>query len=144
VFHGRLVEATISVILLEALILAPTLHVIMPNSSELWLSRSVAQAIERYRGSATDPPPVIAAAGYHEPSLVFLCGTETKLVSVRQAALHLRQNPENLALVREKLDAAFHKALRTPHGSVKLLEKIKGINYTKGKRMTLNLYGNTP
>jgi 4-amino-4-deoxy-L-arabinose transferase-like glycosyltransferase len=144
VFRGRLVEAAIGAILLEALILAPTLHVIMPNASELWLSRSVAQAVERYRGSAGDPAPVIAAAGYHEPSLVFLCGTETKLVGAREAALHLRQNSEGLAVVREKLDAAFHKALRGPIGSVKLLEKIEGINYTKGKRITLNLYGNVP
>jgi len=144
VFRGRLVEATIGAILLEALILAPTLHVIMPNVNELWLSRSVASAVERYRGSASDPAPVIAAAGYHEPSLVFLCGTETKLVGVREAALHLRQNSQGLALIREKLDAAFHTALPGPNGSVKLLEKIEGINYTKGKRMTLNLYGNIP
>jgi hypothetical protein len=45
-------------------------------------------------------------------------------------------------LVREKLDGAFHKALGGRNGSVKLLEKIEGVNYTKGKRMTLNLYGN--
>ena len=142
VFHGRLVEAAIGAILLEALILAPTLHVIMPSVNGLWLSRSVARAVEQYRGSSSDTAPVIAAAGYHEPSLVFLCGTGTKLVGVGEAVLHLRQNPKGLALVREKLDGAFHKALGGRNGSVKLLEKIEGVNYTKGKRMTLNLYGN--
>ncbi|MCG6917635.1 MAG: glycosyltransferase family 39 protein [Deltaproteobacteria bacterium] len=144
VFHGRLVEAAIGAILLETLILAPTLHVIMPGANGLWLSRSVARAVEQYRGSARDPAPIIAAAGYHEPSLVFLCGTGTKLVGVGEAALHLRQNPKGLALIREKLDVAFHKALTGPSGSVELLEKIQGVNYTKGKRMTLNLYGNVP
>lgn len=144
VFHGRLLEAAISAILLEALILAPTLHVIMPNANGLWLSRSVATAIEQYKGSASDPAPIIAAAGYHEPSLVFLCGTKTKLVGAGEAALHLRRNPKGLALVGEKLDGAFHKALPSHNGSVELLERIEGINYTKGKRMTLNLYGNIP
>jgi 4-amino-4-deoxy-L-arabinose transferase-like glycosyltransferase len=144
VFHGRLLEAAISAILLEALILAPTLHIIMPNANGLWLSRSVARAIEQYKGSASDPVPIIAAAGYHEPSLVFLCGTETKLVGAGEAALHLRQNRKGLALVKQKLDGAFHKALPSRNSPVKLLEKIEGINYTKGKRMTLNLYGNIP
>jgi 4-amino-4-deoxy-L-arabinose transferase-like glycosyltransferase len=144
VFHGRLLEAAISVILLEALILAPTLHIIMPNANGLWLSRSVARAIKQYKGSASDPAPIIAAAGYHEPSLVFLCGTETKLVGAGEAALHLRQNRKGLALVKQKLDGAFHKALPSRNSPVKLLEKIEGINYTKGKRMTLNLYGNIP
>jgi 4-amino-4-deoxy-L-arabinose transferase-like glycosyltransferase len=144
VFRGSLVEAAIVTILLAALIFAPTLHVIIPDAKGLWLSRSVATAVERHRGSASDPAPVIAAVGYHEPSLVFLCGTQTKLVGVGEAALHLRQNPGGLALVREKLDGAFHKALPGLNGSVQLLERIEGINYTKGKRMTLNLYGNIP
>ena len=142
VLRGRLVEAAIGTILLEALIIAPTLHVIIPNVDGLWLSRSVATAVEHHRGSVSDPTPVIAAAGYHEPSLVFLCGTGTKLVSAHEAASYLRQNPQGLALVREKLDGAFHKAISGHSGSVKLLERIRGLNYTKGKRMTLNLYGN--
>lgn len=142
VLRGRLLEAAIGTILLEALILAPTLHVIIPNIDGLWLSRSVARAVERYSESASDPTPVIAAAGYHEPSLVFFCGTGTKLVSAHEAALYLQQNPKGLALVGAKLDGAFHEAISGPNGSVKLLERIQGINYTKGKRMTLNLYGN--
>ena len=137
--RGRLVEAAVSAVILAALILAPTLHLIIPNADGLWLSRSVARAVERHSGSS--PAPVIAAAGYHEPSLVFLCGTETKLVRVREAALHLRQNLDGLALVREKEDDRFHRALSGFNGSVKLLESIKGFNYTKGKRLTLNLYG---
>ena len=144
VLRGRLLEAAIATILLGALILAPTLQVIIPNMDELWLSRSVARAVEHHRGSAGDPTPVIAAAGYHEPSLVFLCGTETKLVSAHEAALYLRKNPKGLAVVREKLDGEFLEAISNPNGSVKLLERVEGINYTKGKKMTLNLYGNIP
>ncbi|MEE9526672.1 MAG: glycosyltransferase family 39 protein [Syntrophobacteria bacterium] len=140
-FRGRLVEAAIAAVLLAALILAPTLHVIMPNAEGLWLSRSVARAVERYGESVSGLPPVVAAAGYHEPSLVFLCGTDTKLVNAPQAALHLRQNPNGLALVSERKDDLFHKTLSGSNGSVRLLERIKGFNYTKGKRLTLNLYG---
>jgi 4-amino-4-deoxy-L-arabinose transferase-like glycosyltransferase len=141
-FRGRLVEAAIAAVLLEALILAPTLHVIMPNADGLWLSRSVSRAVERYGEPVSDLPPVVAAAGYHEPSLVFLCGTDTKLVNAHQAALHLRHNQNGLALVREKGEEVFHAALSDFAGSVKLMEKIRGFNYTKGKWLTLNLYRN--
>jgi 4-amino-4-deoxy-L-arabinose transferase-like glycosyltransferase len=140
--RGRLLEAAIGTIFLEALILAPTLHIIIPNIDGLWLSRSVARAVEHRSGSTGDPTPIIAAAGYHEPSLVFLCGTGTKLVGPSEAALYLRQDPKGLALVREKLDAEFHKAISGPNKPVKLLERIHGFNYTKGKQMTLYLYGN--
>jgi 4-amino-4-deoxy-L-arabinose transferase-like glycosyltransferase len=140
-FRGRLVEAAITAVILAALILAPTLHVIMPNADGLWLSRSVARAVERYGESVSGLSPVVAAAGYHEPSLVFLCGTDTKLVNAVQAALHLRQDPNGLALIREREDDLFHKTLSSSKESVRLLETIKGFNYTKGKRLTLNLYG---
>ena len=140
--HDHLLEAAISAILLEALILAPALHIIIPNVDGLWLSRSVARAVEHHSGSTGNPTPIIAAAGYHEPSLVFLCGTGTKLVGTSEAASYLRHNPKGMALVRETLDAEFHKAISSPSNPVKLLERIHGFNYTKGKQMTLYLYGN--
>jgi hypothetical protein len=140
-FRGRLAEAAIAAVILAALILAPTLHVIMPNADGFWLSRSVARAVERYGESVSGLPPVVAAAGYHEPSLVFLCGTDTKLVNAHEAALHLRQNQNGLALVREKGEGVFHAALSDFTGSVELMEKIDGFNYTKGKWLTLHLYG---
>ncbi len=140
-FRNRLVEAAIAAVILAALILAPTLHVIMPNAEGLWLSRSVAKAVERYGESVSGLLPVVAAAGYHEPSLVFLCGTDTKLVNAVQAAVHLRQNPNGLALVSKRKDDLFQKTLSSSKGSAQVLETIKGFNYTKGKRLTLNLYG---
>ncbi len=139
-YRNRLVEAAMTAVILTALILAPTLHVIMPNAEGLWLSRSVAQAVERYGESVSDLPAVLAAAGYHEPSLVFLCGTDTKLVNAVQAASHLRQNTNGLALVSKRKDDLFQKTLANSKESVQVLETIKGFNYTKGKRVTLNLY----
>lgn len=142
-FRGRLIEAASAAVILAALILAPTLHAIMPEVEGLWLSRSVARAVQRHGESVDSSPPVVAAAGYHEPSLVFLCGTDTKLVNAVQAALHLREKPNGLALISARKDDLFHKTLSNSKGSVKLLETIKGFNYTKGKRLTLNLYGNS-
>jgi len=49
----------------------------------------------------------VAAAGYYEPSLVFLLGTETTLVSGEGAALHFREHRDALALVTADKERAF-------------------------------------
>jgi 4-amino-4-deoxy-L-arabinose transferase-like glycosyltransferase len=137
---GRLPGAAVGATALAALILIPAFHVIIPNADGLWLSRSVAKAVNRYRGSPHAPAPVIAAAGYHEPSLVFLCGTETKLVEAHEAALHLHHNPNALALVTEEEDPSFRQAVSGFDGSVQLLERIRGFSYAKCTWLTLYLY----
>jgi 4-amino-4-deoxy-L-arabinose transferase-like glycosyltransferase len=142
VSKGRLVEAASTAVLMAAFIINPTLHSILPGANSLWLSRSVAKAVQRHSQSIGDSKPVVASAGYHEPSLVFLLGTQTELVEVHQAALHLKKHPNALALVSKKDDLLFREALSELNGSVRQLESIRGFNYSNGKWITLNLYAN--
>jgi len=51
--------------------------------------------------------PVAAAAGYEEPSLVFLAGTSTKLVDAAGAADFLQQGPCRFAFIEEQDEPAF-------------------------------------
>jgi 4-amino-4-deoxy-L-arabinose transferase-like glycosyltransferase len=137
---GRLVAAMFAAVALSPLMLAPTFHLILSNVDGLWLSRSVARAVDRYERLSAAPRPVVAAVGYDEPSLVFLLGTETKLVSAEQAALYLRDQPEGLALVREKEDEAFRRSAAKFHRPVQVVETLHGFNYTKGRWLTVKLY----
>src|ERR1044072_9187189 len=50
--------------------------------------------------------PVIAAAGYHEPSLVFLIGTRTRLVDGATAAEILRGGECRVAIIESRQDRA--------------------------------------
>ena len=51
--------------------------------------------------------PVVASAGFHEPSLVFLMGTRTRLVDGATAAEILRQGDCRFAVIEQRSERAF-------------------------------------
>jgi hypothetical protein len=51
--------------------------------------------------------PVAAAAGYEEPSLVFLAGTSTQLTDAASAADFLQQGSCHFAFIEERQEQAF-------------------------------------
>ena len=51
--------------------------------------------------------PVIAAAGFHEPSLVFLHGTRTRLIDGSSAAEFLRRGDCRYAVIESRQERAF-------------------------------------
>lgn len=138
--RGRGVNAVKTAVIMTALILAPTLQSILPGMNSLWVSRSAAQAVERYRASHGDGSSIVAAAGYYEPSLVFLLGTETTLVSGEGAALHFREHRDALALVTADKERAFLESAAALDIRPRAVETIRGFNYSKGRWVTLTLY----
>jgi 4-amino-4-deoxy-L-arabinose transferase-like glycosyltransferase len=138
--RGRSVEAMKAAVIMTAVILASTLPSILPGMNSLWVSRSAAQAVERYRASHGEGPPIVAAAGYYEPSLVFLLGTETRLVSGEGAALYLRKHRDALALVTADKERAFLESAAAIDLEPQAVETIRGFNYSKGRWVTLTLY----
>ena len=55
----------------------------------------------------TPPPEVVIAAGYHEPSLVFIQGTDTLLFTPKDAALALAEAENGLALIEKRSEQKF-------------------------------------
>lgn len=140
-FRGRSLEAMKTAVIMTALILAPALHSVLPGVDGLWVSRSVAQAVGRHGQPQDGGRAPLAAAGFHEPSLVFLLGTETRLLSAEAAALHLRQHPGGFALVTSEKDRTFLEKAAALDMTPQAVEKIRGFNYSKGRWVTLTLYG---
>jgi 4-amino-4-deoxy-L-arabinose transferase-like glycosyltransferase len=108
---------------------------------DLWVSEAVAQARDAHA-----PGGLLAVAGYHEPSLVFLAGTATRLTGGAGAADTLATVPGALAAVEERQMEAFRGAL--PAGlAVAEVATIDGFNYSRGDAVTLHLFtraGTTP
>ncbi len=142
--RSQVVAAAFYAVLMATLVLAPTLHVILPTAEGLWPSRSVARIVERYSQSSSGSIPVVAASEYHEPSLVFLLGTQTKLVSPAEAASHLHQRPNSLALINDKDEESFFRTISSLNESVHLLESIHAFNYSNGRWLNLRLYSKEP
>jgi hypothetical protein len=88
------------------------------------------------RQGIADAP--VAVAGYAEPSLVFALGTATELDSPQEAAQAIAENRP--AVVESRQVAAFYEALKAAGAQAILVRQVKGLDYSNGKHMILNIY----
>jgi 4-amino-4-deoxy-L-arabinose transferase-like glycosyltransferase len=79
------------------------LGVVVPLMRPVFPSRGLAELI----AASGCRNPVVASAGFHEPSLVFLVGTRTRLVDGPTAAEILRQGECRIAVIESRHERAF-------------------------------------
>jgi 4-amino-4-deoxy-L-arabinose transferase-like glycosyltransferase len=124
-----------------ATIAALVLHVALAiDASEhlerLWVSPQLAAVVASAR-HVGDPPEV--AAGFTEPSLVFLLGTETRLMSGPHAA-ELASRSGGLALIEDRERDAYLKRLGALGASVVPVGEVSGLNYSRGRTVHVTVY----
>jgi hypothetical protein len=124
-----------------ALVFYPTLTLgVAPRLDQLWVSpRAAAAAKELSRPG--DPPP--ALAGYVEPSLVFLLGTETRQTDGRGAA-EVGTVQGGLALVDDSERSSFLAHLAELDADASQVGSVSGFNYSRGRRVHIRIYRVTP
>jgi hypothetical protein len=127
--------------LASALILYPTLTIgAAPRLDQLWVSPRTAAAAKALARSG-DPPP--ALAGYVEPSLVFLLGTETRQTDGRGAA-EVGAALGGLALVEDRERSAFQARLAELEADAAQVGEVSGFNYSRGRRVHIRIYRVAP
>jgi hypothetical protein len=139
-WRGRTLGATIAAIATASILFATILGTVLPRAQGLWLSARAAEMMLAYRPSAASP---VAAAGYAEPSLVFLLGTATALTGGGGAADFLAAHDDGLALVATEQDAAFRTQAAARGLAVQELDRRAGYNYSRGRWTSLALYRRT-
>jgi len=122
--------------ILALLALAPAAAFVAPSLDRLWLSRSAADLVR----ANTAPNAAIAVSGYDEPSLVFLLGTETKIVPADAAARFLTTVPGAMVLIEVREEGPFHQALARLGKTTHVVGRVAGLDYSNGKPMVLTLY----
>lgn len=110
--------------------------IVIPSLSALFPSAAIARSV---RGSGCASPQV-AAAGFHEPSLVFLAGTSTRLIDSTGAADFLRQGPCRFALIETRHQGGFLRRAEAIGLRYSPLPRIEGFNYAIGKSVTIAIY----
>jgi 4-amino-4-deoxy-L-arabinose transferase-like glycosyltransferase len=114
----------------------------LPHLQTIWMSPRIAEAVARARPCAGT---TVATVPYAEPSLVFLLGTGTKLTDVRGATEHLLRDPAcALALVGAQERSQFLSLAAAANIEPREVDRIRGINYSNGKRLELTLYAASP
>jgi hypothetical protein len=79
------------------------------------------------------------SVGYSEPSLVFLLGTATRLVTAEPGDGQLAG--AGLALVDDRSDAEFRRSLARRGLTARALDRVEGLDYSAGRgRLVLTLY----
>ncbi len=136
---GRFIRAACIAVLGTGLVLGPMLQWGLPRMQSVWLSSCVAREAKQCaqkKGSNL----LVAAVGYHEPSLVFLLGTRTLLTSSSEAAMFLQNNPTGLALVADDKDEEFRREAARLKLDVVPVSTMPGFNYTTGTKTVLCIY----
>ena len=136
--HHVITEALENSLISGGILTAMVVWLMVSNFSPMWVAERAAQAVA---GEFKDgPPPVTAVAGFSEPSLVFLSGTGTVLTSGGGAAQHLLNESHAAAIVEGREMPAFTQALGGRAADVREAAQVSGINYSKGKPVTLHVF----
>jgi 4-amino-4-deoxy-L-arabinose transferase-like glycosyltransferase len=106
------------------------LGVAVPLLRPVFPSAALAELIE----GANCRNPVVAAAGFHEPSLVFLIGTRTRLVDGSSAAEILRGADCRFAIIEARQERAFAQRAEQIGLRYRLGRRLEGYFNTNGGR----------
>ncbi|MDB4852133.1 glycosyltransferase family 39 protein [Alphaproteobacteria bacterium] len=109
---------------------------VVPNLARVHVADAVAEQLN----NAANPATAIAAAGFHEPSLVFLLGRDLLLVDSREAALFLAEAPNGVALVEARQQTAFLDMARRLNLSLAAPQQVSGYNISKGQDVVILIY----
>jgi hypothetical protein len=135
-FAGRWHVAIGATVAASVVLSVALLGTLLPGLEPLWLSRSAVAAIGKHSGDAAT---TLAAAGYHEPSLVFLAGGGVELVDSESLAAFIERHPEGLALLTAEERDRFDAAAAARGVRAQVVWSGDGIHYSKGRRTRLLL-----
>jgi 4-amino-4-deoxy-L-arabinose transferase-like glycosyltransferase len=114
----------------------PAALAVTPELDYLWPSRSAAAALARH---PPGPGEAVLSVGYSEPSLVFLLGTTTRLVTAEPGDGQLAG--AGMALVDDRSDAEFLRSLARRGLTARALDRVEGLDYSAGRgKLVLTLY----
>ncbi len=112
---------------------------VMPSLTQMWVGPRLADAIAVINPERDAP---VYLSGYHEPSAVFMIGTDTKLVNAEVVAHALMENPKAIGIVEDhdKMDFLATLAEAGVTTEVVPATELNGFNYSKGKDVHMNIY----
>jgi 4-amino-4-deoxy-L-arabinose transferase-like glycosyltransferase len=113
-----------------------TYGAVAPALTRLFPSPEVARALR----NVTCVGPKIAAAGFHEPSLVFMTDTSTLLTDGSRAADFLGQGTCRFALVESRSERNFVARAEAIGLRYNVLTRIDGFNFSQGKSISIAIF----
>jgi 4-amino-4-deoxy-L-arabinose transferase-like glycosyltransferase len=120
-----------------ALFLAFAIYgVVVPALTPLFPSAEVARALR----NVVCVGPKAAAAGFHEPSLVFMTGTSTLLTDGSGAADFLAQGSCRFALIEQRAERSFAQRAEAIGLRYELASRVEGYNISQGRPISIAIF----
>jgi 4-amino-4-deoxy-L-arabinose transferase-like glycosyltransferase len=120
-----------------AMFLAVALYgVVVPALTPLFPSAEIARALR----NVVCVGPKAAAAGFHEPSLVFMTGTSTILTDGSGAADFLGQGSCRFALVEQRSERGFAQRAEAIGLRYDVAARIEGYNISQGRAISIAIF----
>jgi 4-amino-4-deoxy-L-arabinose transferase-like glycosyltransferase len=120
-----------------AIFLAASVYgLVIPALTPLFPSAEIARALR----NVVCVGPKAAAAGFHEPSLVFMTGTSTLLTDGSGAADFLRQGSCRFALVEQRSERGFAQRAEAIGLRYNVAKRIEGYNISQGRAISIAIF----
>jgi len=120
-----------------AMFLAAAIYgVVLPGLTPLFPSAEIARALR----NVVCVGPKAAAAGFHEPSLVFMTGTSTLLTDGSGAADFLGHGSCRFALVEQRSERTFAQRAEAIGLRYNVADRIEGYNISQGRAISIAIF----
>ncbi len=123
--------------IVSSLFLSMALYgVVVPSLTPVFPSVELARALR----SVQCVGPKAASAGFHEPSLVFMAGTDTMLTDGSGAADFLGQGSCRFALIERQSERNFVQRAEAIGLRYNVATRIEGYNYSQGRAISIAVF----
>jgi 4-amino-4-deoxy-L-arabinose transferase-like glycosyltransferase len=130
-------ERSLLTVVAAAMFLAVAIYgVVVPALKPLFPSAAIARALR----NVVCVGPKAAAAGFHEPSLVFMTGTSTLLTDGSGAADFLGQGSCRFALVELHSERSFAQRAEAIGLRYNVATRLEGYNISEGKAISVAIF----
>ncbi len=134
--ESRAERSLLNAVIAAALLAAGIYGVVIPSLTTLFPSAEVARALR----NVVCVGPKAAAAGFQEPSLVFMTGTDTLLTDGSGAADFLSQGSCRFALVEARTERSFIQRAEAIGLRYNAPTRIDGYNISQGRAVSIAIF----
>jgi 4-amino-4-deoxy-L-arabinose transferase-like glycosyltransferase len=132
-------RAALAGAILAVPVYAAVLEGVIPRLQAVWLSPRLAAEVSQVAPGL--PADRFGVVGHHEPSLQFAMGGGIRLLrDGADAAAFLADGSGRIAAVNDRQEAAFRSAAQARGLAVRELGSVTGLNYVRGRWVTLSLF----
>ena len=134
--ESRAERSLLNAVIAAALLAAGIYGVVVPSLTTLFPSAEVARALR----NVVCVGPKAAAAGFQEPSLVFMTGTDTLLTDGSGAADFLAHGSCRFALVELRSERSFIQRAEAIGLRYNAPTRIDGYNISQGRAISIAIF----